>query len=164
MGENFQIENAVLEDVNSIKEIEIECELAPWMINDYELELSREDSIFFVVKCNSKVIAFLLSRLITSSYSNTDNTIELYNVGVRRNYRNKGIGRLLLKELITKGVIFNVQNIFLEVRKSNKTAISLYNGFGFKVIYDRKDFYTNPKEDGLTMKLDLIQNVELDMK
>jgi len=46
-----------------------------------------------------------------------------------------------------------VEEMFLEVRKSNREAISFYEKFNFKLIGERKDYYTDPVEDALIYKL-----------
>lgn len=43
--------------------------------------------------------------------------------------------------------------ISLEVRPSNKAAISLYTVLGFERVGLRPGFYNEPKEDGLIMTL-----------
>ena len=73
------------------------------------------------------------------------------NVAVRENYRNTGIGSLLLDRAITFSKTKNLAFLSLEVRKSNAAAISLYTKLGFKPAGKRKNFYDNPKEDGIIM-------------
>ena len=45
--------------------------------------------------------------------------------------------------------------VLLEVRKSNASAIRFYEGFGFKVLGERKDYYSNPVEDAFVMEKSL---------
>ena len=40
----------------------------------------------------------------------------------------------------------------LEVRKSNSPAINFYLGFDFKIVGDRKNYYSNPIEDAYVME------------
>ena len=49
-----------------------------------------------------------------------------------------------------------IQNIILEVRKSNDAAIHVYEQSGFESVGIRRGFYDLPKEDALIMnrKLD----------
>ena len=44
-----------------------------------------------------------------------------------------------------------IERCTLEVRKSNKAAISLYEGLGFKMAGERKNFYDNPTENAIIM-------------
>ena len=45
-----------------------------------------------------------------------------------------------------------LKQIFLEVRKSNQAAQSLYTKAGFEMIGMRKNFYQKPIEDACMMK------------
>ena len=47
----------------------------------------------------------------------------------------------------------DVNSFYLEVRKSNENAISLYQKNGFKICGERKNFYKNPTENALLMCL-----------
>ena len=65
------------------------------------------------------------------------------------------LGSKLLKETIEVYRRWKVAAIFLEVRTSNRKAIELYEFFGFSKIGLRREYYTQPVEDALIMKLDL---------
>ncbi len=62
---------------------------------------------------------------------------------------------MLLSELIKEAGESGIKKIFLEVRESNIPAISLYNGFGFKQVGMRKDYYEKPVENALLMLKEL---------
>ena len=68
-------------------------------------------------------------------------------------YRKCGMGHRLMKEMIRMCVEDNVEKIFLEVRESNDTAISMYESLGFDEISRRKDYYKKPTEDAVIMEL-----------
>ena len=79
---------------------------------------------------------------------------EVASVGVRRSARRRGIGRLLLQELLVQGSENGVSRFFLEVRESNVPAQSLYEAMGFLRVGVRKDFYEHPREDAFLMMRD----------
>lgn len=79
---------------------------------------------------------------------------EVASVGVRRSARRRGIGRLLIQELLAQGNENGVSRFFLEVRESNIPAQSLYETMGFLRVGVRKDFYEHPREDAFLMMLD----------
>jgi ribosomal-protein-alanine acetyltransferase len=78
---------------------------------------------------------------------------EIYNIGVRQSVRQLGLGRLLLAKFISRCTAANVNNIWLEVRYSNASAVSFYEGFGFRETAVRPAFYSDPVEDARIMKL-----------
>ena len=75
--------------------------------------------------------------------------IEISNIFVKDEYRNRKIGTNMLKYLIeiSKGFI----NITLEVKEDNIYAIKLYENLGFKKVSIRKGYYNGV--DGILMEL-----------
>ena len=73
--------------------------------------------------------------------------IEIDYIIVDNKYRNLGIATKLLKYLENKHK--NIDNITLEVRESNLTAIRFYLKNGFKEITKIKNYYRD--EDGILM-------------
>ena len=72
-------------------------------------------------------------------------------VGVRSEYRGKGIGELLLISAIEQAVELDARLVTLEVRASNTVALNLYQKFGLTEKGVRKGYYTDNREDALIM-------------
>ena len=124
--------------------IETECFSHPWSKQSLEEELNNETSLFLVAKEENEVIGYIgMSIVIDEGY--------IFNVAVRESYRNKGVATSLINELVTYGKKNNFSFITLEVRESNLPAISLYSKFGFIKAGERKDYYSNPKENAILM-------------
>ena len=85
-----------------------------------------------VYKENRQIKGFL-------SYSVTEETIDIYDIFVKKEYRNNNIASMLLDYMITNSNIN--QNILLEVEINNISAINLYKKFNFKIIHTRKNYY-----------------------
>lgn len=79
-------------------------------------------------------------------YSDIYDRIEINQIEVDINHRNKGIGTKLMKQL-TEAVD---KSITLEVKEDNYIAIRLYNNFGFQKVAIRKGYYGNI--DGILME------------
>ena len=77
--------------------------------------------------------------------------IEIMNIVVRKEYRNQGIGKKLLEELIIISKRTNLEIINLEVNIKNEIAIKLYKKFGFEQIGIRKKYY-NMIDDAIIMQ------------
>ena len=92
---------------------------------------------------NGRVIGFL-------NYSLIYDRIEIDNIEVKEEHRNKKIGTKLMTYLIYNAIDNHVINITLEVRKSNDIAIKLYKSFGFREVALRKLYYGD--EDGILME------------
>ena len=55
----------------------------------------------------------------------------IYNFGVPQQFRNQGVGSLLMENIIQR---FGTKNLYLFVHKNNRVAIQLYRKFDFEYI------------------------------
>lgn len=79
-------------------------------------------------------------------YSDIYDRVEINQIEVEIQHRNKKIGTKLMEKL-TKSV---EKSITLEVKENNHIAIRLYNNFGFEKVATRKGYYGNT--DGILME------------
>ena len=142
----YDITKMTLEDLNNIKDNLISDFDDFWNYSVFKSELESDSSHYLVVKDNSKIIGFAGIKVILPD-------ADIMNIVVKKDFRNQGIGSLLLKELINLSKSLNIKNLFLEVNEKNTPAISLYNKFGFKKISIRKNYYKN--NNAIVMRLDL---------
>ena len=56
------------------------------------------------------------------------------NIVVKKSYRNQGIGKVLLSELINLAKQTKLNSLVLEVNSKNEVAIKLYKKFEFKEV------------------------------
>ncbi len=77
----------------------------------------------------------------------------ILNVCVHPDYQQCGLGRRMLKRLISLGRTRNADTAFLEVRLSNSAAIGLYESEGFSEVGVRRGYYPGAKgrEDAIIM-------------
>ena len=147
------------EEVEGVKQLEVESGLGSWTLNDYKKEVYRDDSVCLVVKSRKhELVGFGVSRFVVGVKKELmtvedGNFAEIYNVCVSKNYRKKGIGWHLLCEMICHFKLKEVRTIWLDVRESNLSAIRFYERNGFKKDYTRKLFYSKPSENSIVMKL-----------
>lgn len=113
------------------------------LYNLKELLDSKFDYIFGYY-VDDKLVGFIH---VVKLYEN----MEVINIVVDYNYRRKGIGKKLLLYAIS--YFDDLESVFLEVRESNVSAISLYEKNGFSVTSKRIKYYGN--EDALIMKRDV---------
>jgi ribosomal protein S18 acetylase RimI-like enzyme len=66
--------------------------------------------------------------------------------------RRQGIGRMLVETVLAWARDLGAQEIWLEARKSNATALRLYAQCGFVVAGRRPAYYANPVEDAVLMR------------
>jgi ribosomal-protein-alanine N-acetyltransferase len=78
---------------------------------------------------------------------------ELLNLCIGPGFRGCGLGRLLLRHLVAQARQAGAESMFLEVRASNRRAIQLYTGQGFRQVGRRPRYYRTAegREDALVM-------------
>jgi ribosomal-protein-alanine N-acetyltransferase len=86
---------------------------------------------------------------------------EIANLAVAAERRRRGIGRLLLDAAVAAAGMAGARALYLEVREANAAARALYASGGFKVVGRRAQYYRNPSEDALVLRLDMYQPASL---
>jgi ribosomal-protein-alanine N-acetyltransferase len=81
----------------------------------------------------------------------------ILNLCIREDLRCRGIGALLLEDLLQRAAAAAVDYAYLEVRPSNIAAIRLYQAFAFEHIGARRGYYQAPggREDAAVFKIAL---------
>lgn len=108
--------------------------------------IKGDNSFIYVYLIDDKVCGYLMILDSIDVY-------EILAIAAVEEYRNKGIAQELLDKIKTK-------DIFLEVRESNKVAINFYKKNNFKEISIRKNYYLEPTENAIIMKLEVNVNNE----
>ncbi len=72
-------------------------------------------------------------------------------IAVREAYRGQGLGELLLAEAIEIAMATRVENVTLEVRRSNSVAQALYEKYQFLKVGVRPRYYSDNHEDAIIM-------------
>ena len=139
------IRKMTLEDVKTVAQIEKECFSLPWSEASFEDSLAREDTVFLV--CEDLDVVGYIGMYLSFEEG------EITNVAVTPSYRQRGCGNLLIQAIKEEAKAREAECVILEVRVSNAPAISLYKKHGFEEIGIRKNFYQNPSEDAIIMKV-----------
>ncbi|MBQ0893176.1 ribosomal protein S18-alanine N-acetyltransferase [Micromonospora sp. U56] len=74
------------------------------------------------------------------------------NVAVRRDAQRRGVGRMLLEELLAEAARRDVRTVLLEVAADNAPAQKLYATYGFEPIGVRRGYYQPSNTDALVMR------------
>ena len=80
---------------------------------------------------------------------------ELANIAVAPPHRRSGVGNRLLESMRVAAAELGATRMYLEVRVSNEVAQTFYRSRGFTVTGRRREYYSRPREDALTMAVDL---------
>lgn len=114
-----------------------------WKPQNLKSELQNVSSKYIVAKENGEIVGF------AGIWYSVDDA-HITNIVVRKNYRNKGIGSLLLEKLIE--LAKTKTSLTLEVNTKNEIAQKLYLKYGFKNLGIRKKYYDGI-EDAYIMTL-----------
>jgi len=79
-------------------------------------------------------------------------TLQIQNVAVHPRHRRRGLARHLLLRAIEDCRFNSVIAAQLEVRASNVSAQKLYHTLGFRVVGERKKYYSRPREDAVLLQ------------
>jgi ribosomal-protein-alanine N-acetyltransferase len=86
-----------------------------------------------------------------------DEEVHLVNIAVDTTYQGRGVGTLLMANLIEEALDAKKRIITLEVRADNSEAQEFYRRFAFRSVGIRKGYYSDNGEDALIMTLDLME-------
>ena len=106
----------------------------------------------------SSNIKILKKRNCIAILGLTDSEIEIYFIGVEKKSRGKGLGKELLKNVISFCKDYRATMIILEVGVNNSPAKNIYRSLNFKECGVRKNYYKirpDFRQDALIMKLNL---------
>lgn len=134
--ENINIYDMTLEDINSLKDRLIVDFDDFWTFDVLKSEILSNNSKYIVIKNDSEILGFAGIKIILDE-------ADIMNIVVKKAYRNKKIGSLLLDSLVKLSKKLSIKSITLEVNEKNLVAFHLYEKFGFKKVGIRKNYYNN---------------------
>lgn len=147
--ESLLIEDMLDEHLDDVLSIERLAYPYPWSRSMFISSLSSKD-VCLVLVADHKLVGYAIINYILDE-------AHLLNICINPEFKSMGLGRLLLRELVSMAVDKKSVMFFLEVRRSNIHAISLYFSEGFNEVGVRPNYYPSDKgrEDAILMTLDL---------
>ena len=131
------------EHIKEMAKLEKLCFSEAWSENMLLEWIASGNKLFVAVK-NGEFLGHIgISTVLDEGY--------IANVAVKPEYRKCGVGTALINRIFSLASDEGLSFVSLEVRESNKAAISLYEKSGFKQEGIRPNFYSNPKEDALIL-------------
>ncbi len=111
----------------------------------YNEVLYNDLSRYFIALVDQKRVGYIGSWLTVPN-------AEILNLFVIEEFRGKGIGKRLVKEVLRVCLEEKIKMITLEVRVSNQRAITLYKELGFTKGAIRKTYYRDGEDAILMVK------------
>jgi [ribosomal protein S18]-alanine N-acetyltransferase len=140
---DLEIRRLSYADLPQVIAIERRSFTTPWSLAMFVLELSKSTGVCLAALRGERLVGYL----VCSRY---DTVWHVMNVAVDDRLRREGIATALIEDLFATLDQPGVQYT-LEVRTSNKAAIELYEGFGFRSAGRRRGYYHDNREDAVIM-------------
>lgn len=144
MNSELQIRQLTYADLPQVIAIERRAFPTPWSLAMFVLELSKPLGICVAAVTDEGLVGYL----VCSRYADV---WHLMNVAVDPRQRRAGIATQLIERLFDDAGID--ARYTLEVRTSNRGAITMYERFGFRAAGHRRRYYHDNGEDALIMWL-----------
>jgi ribosomal-protein-alanine N-acetyltransferase len=141
---DLAITPATAADIDAIDEIEKHSFKSPWSRATFEGELLREWARVDVGRLDGRIVTFCNYWLVTTE-------LHILAIATHPDLRGRGIGGAILAHVLDVAIRTGCSLATLEVRRSNKPAIAMYERAGFKTVHVRARYYQDDDEDALVM-------------
>jgi ribosomal-protein-alanine N-acetyltransferase len=146
------LERATLEDASALAALEAACHRHPWTEAHFREELAYGPPNAVLVLRGARassepgrgIRAYCVYRMILDE-------MHILNVAVAPAWRRRGLARWVLGFAMGQAARGGARRAFLEVRRSNREALSLYEGLGFTRLGVRRGYYREPREDAVVL-------------
>lgn len=138
-----------MEDLDAVMAIEPTIYSHPWTRGNFSDSLHSGYSAWVLMQ-QQTIIGYALMMMVLDE-------AHLLNISIAKPYQKQGLGKYLLEHMIAMAKRHHAANMFLEVRTSNQSAISLYEQMGFCEMAVRRGYYPahQGREDAILMGLAL---------
>ncbi|MCL1827203.1 MAG: ribosomal protein S18-alanine N-acetyltransferase [Candidatus Cloacimonetes bacterium] len=138
------VRQMTLIDLDDIYSIESNSFPDPWAKVTIEDSIKKLESYALCYLNSGEIVGYLIGYGSEEAYS-------IYNIAIKSFYQRRGFATYLLQTVMQHHKKL-YEHYLLEVRRSNIKAANLYFKLGFKIIYTRRNYYTNPLEDAVVMQ------------
>ena len=145
-NDNIRISECEEGDMREIMAIERDSFPSPWSENIFRGEMTNPMSRMLVGRVDRLPGKPVAGYVV---YWRVADEMHLHNIAVRKDLRRKHLASLLLREAFRASQSEGARSVTLEVRRSNLSAQSLYEKFGFSVKGVRPRYYSDTGEDAL---------------
>jgi ribosomal-protein-alanine N-acetyltransferase len=138
------------EDLSQVMAIEETVYPFPWTLGIFR-DCLRVGYCCWVLTLDQQVIGYgVMSVVIDESH--------ILNISINPKQQGRGLGMKLLSRLLKIARQHGAETAYLEVRRSNRAAIGLYQKLGFVEVGQRRNYYPDRnqnREDALVMSVEL---------
>jgi ribosomal-protein-alanine N-acetyltransferase len=137
-------------DLSEVVRIEQACFDSPWSREQFLAAVGGDGVLVEpVLECAppgepSRIAGYASAWVIAGE-------MQINNLAIAPVFRRQGLGGLVLQHLMAEAVRLGCSEVTLEVAPSNRPAVRLYEGAGFKKAGIRRGYYRKSGEDALIL-------------
>jgi ribosomal-protein-alanine N-acetyltransferase len=141
-----------LEDIPRVHEIDVLSFSLPWPEKSFQFELTQNPSTLAIVNelippgAMPIIIGMAVVWIIVDE-------AHIATIAIHPDFRDHGIGKKLLAEILRQSFQRGAILATLEVREHNLIAQKMYQKFGFEIVGRRMKYYQDNNEDAVLMTL-----------
>ena len=133
---NFTIIELGIIHLNACIDLDQKSLKGLWTKNQWEKELTEPKRICIgVIDIESKKLLGLCSAWFVKD------ELHITSIAVHPIHQRKGLGGVLISNLIRRSKSLKTKIIYLEVKDTNEAAKAFYKSMGFKIVGKRSNFY-----------------------
>jgi ribosomal-protein-alanine N-acetyltransferase len=136
------IDGALPEEADRLAEIHAAAFRRTWSAHDIAAMMTDPGVFVLVARQTSllggkRIAGFVIVRFAADE-------AEILTIAVDPKTRRKGLGRMLMNDVIRRLYREHIASLFLEVERTNAAAVGLYRSLGFAVAGERRNYYAAP--------------------
>lgn len=132
------------DDLDEVFKIQNDSIIHPWTYEMFTGDFNGEKSLYFVNEEEGVITSYIAYQIVLDEAT-------IMSIATKDEFRKQGNAKKLLSETFEELNKKEIKKIFLEVRKTNQNAISLYEKFDFKQMSVRNNYYKDPIDDAIIM-------------
>lgn len=145
---NISFRAVVIEDIDTLIAIERSAYDNPWTYGNFKDSIENPNTLASVIILDNKIIGYFVA---TVAFDASD----LLNICIHPLQQRRGLGQQLFQNFAKQVKNQGVDQVFIEVKESNKSALVFYQRLGFEEIDQRKKYYSNG-ENAKILRLKII--------
>lgn len=156
MQQTYRLRKFMMSDLERVKHINRLC-LPENYTDHFFVDLHhRFPETFIVAEEDGNVVGYIMCRTEKSfsivGFQGLIKKGHIVSVAVLPEYRRKGLGQALACKAMEKMELYKVKQCYLEVRKSNTTAVALYKKLEFQISRTIRSYYADGEDAYLMTK------------
>ena len=133
-------------DLPAVMKLDREAFFDPWSLETWQRELQNPIAVWIVEEVERDIVGY-------AGIWNVAGEAQVMRVAVRKALRNRGLGLMLMQELVRESLESGAEAVTLEVRESNIAAQKVYERCGFVSQGIRPGYYSDTGEGAVIMWL-----------